>query len=95
MTTLTAAAAYTAYTASLAATGMKPKAFSSFKNKAAIVAATPTKIPARLFVKIERSLTKVQRNTARRMFAKLGLDRPTSWVGATVPVAVAKAMHLA
>lgn len=94
---------YAAYTAMCDRVGSEPLKLGSFKNKAAIIAATneldpgdDTPAAASLSptvtgdsVVIGVSLSKVQRATLRREFEKRGLTRPDGWRNASIPTDLA------
>jgi len=105
MTTFPIASArdlYNAYVAAAKAAKVDPKAFSSFKNKDAIIQATNALVPppapknevtlSGRTKELTVSLSKVQRALGRRWCERFGIERPDRWTGAKLPVEMLDAM---
>jgi hypothetical protein len=99
-TTFTARQLYASYVAAAQDAKVEPKAFTSFKNKDAIVAATKEFAPAPKnevtlsgrTKELTVSLSKVQRALGRRWCERFGIERPDRWTGAKLPVEMLDAM---
>lgn len=100
---------YVRYTAACDKIGSLALAKSSFKNKAAVIAAidelgadddnelpaATTPDPTTGNVTISTALSKVQRATLRREYSKRGLARPEGWRNASIPADLAHRIGIA